>query len=742
MTVLAVVLAACKAFDPQSNADTFAACCGGLGTCVPSGLVAPDFARRLAADTCGSALLCAPTVFAENPKYAPASCRAPGGIEGRCLAGCLPEIAAQALQLTRATCLAGELCAPCYDPRSGEGSGACHIGGDPGPADGPYTFAYCCGQQSRCVPRELLLQQAVAAKDLARLGADSCQQSGALCVPSPWLDTPRPTPDICRALGNLEGRCLPSCLPDVAKQAHDLQQRSCATTALCVPCYDPRTGEDSNACRTGSDAPHEPARTFGSCCGQGVAARGRCVPREVLRESVNDADLARLNADTCSETDTLCVPQAWLDSNRPAPVTCRAAGDFEGRCLSTCLPDVAKRESSLAQLTCSAGELCVPCYDPRAGEDSGACRTSDDMPHEAARTFDPCCGAGTQARGRCVPSSLLLQSLAASDLKRLGADSCSAVDTLCIPAPWLDMSSPMPASCHATGGFEGRCLSSCLPDVAAQQGSLQQNDCSGGDLCVPCYDPRTGADSGACRIGSDQPRDPPQTFGVCCQTRGRCVPRDVLLQSAAESDLAALGMDTCEDADTFCVPQTWLATPRPPAPSCRAPGNLEGRCLSTCLAQVAKQAASLRQTSCAAAELCVPCYDPRTGDDSHACRLGTDAPKEPASTFGSCCGSGAAALGICVPIELLSSDQQSSLPADRCSAYAARCAPEQLLATGANAVVQRCGTSPLFATQDGVCMPDCFLGSTAALLVRASCSAAEHCIACSLLPPNVGIVCQ
>jgi hypothetical protein len=493
LAVLTLLLCACKAFNPAPDNGTFADCCAGLGTCVPAGLVPGPLGARLAGDACGPALLCAPKAFAENPNSAATACRAPGNLEGRCLPGCLPQIAAMSAQLARASCQTGELCAPCYDPRSGEDSGACHIGGDPGPVETPAVFAPCCAGQGRCVPRDALLQQSVAADDLARLAADSCARPDALCVPEAWLDTPRPPPDVCRALGNLEGRCLPSCLPDIAKQADKLEQR-----------------------------------------------------------------------------------------------------------------------------TCKSGERCAPCYDPRSGQDSQACRTGD-----------------------------------------------------------------------------------------------------------------------------DQPRDPARTFGACCAGRARCVPRDVLLLSATDSDLAVLGMGSCGAPNTYCVPEAWLATPRPVPPTCRAPGDLEGRCLSTCLAQVAERADTLRQASCAAGELCVPCYDPRSGADSRACRSGSDQPNEPARKFAACCGSAAAALGTCVPVELLTSDQQSSLPVDSCIAYASRCAPAQLLAAGPAASVPSCSASSLLSpAQAGVCLGDCFIGASAVLLSRASCGSAEHCIACTLLPPNLGLDCE
>jgi hypothetical protein len=282
-----------------------------------------------------------------------------------------------------------------------------------------------------------------------------------------------------------------------------------------------------------------------------------------------------------------------------------------------------------------------------------------------------------------------------------------------------------------------------LPDVAKQRDRLQRAGCMDGELCVPCYDPRSGEDSGACRIGADMPVAAPRRFDACCAGRARCVPREVLLLSATDSDLAVLGTDSCSGSNTYCVPEAWLATPRPVPSACRAPGDLEGRCLSTCLAQVADRADTLKQASCAAGELCAPCYDPRSGEDSGACRSGSDQPTEPARKFAACCGSAAAASGTCVPVELLTSEQQSSLPVDSCTAYASRCAPAQLLAAGPAARLPSCSASVLLAgSQAGVCLADCFSAASAALFSRASCGSAQHCIACALLPPNLGLACE
>ena len=92
----------------------------------------------------------------------------------------------------------------------------------------------------------------------ARLPRADCQDS-LLCVPTAWLLDPTRGPDSCRAQGDLEGRCLPACLPEVFAFAERLQQGSCQAGSLCKPCYDPLTGEDTEACHIEPDlGPSEP----------------------------------------------------------------------------------------------------------------------------------------------------------------------------------------------------------------------------------------------------------------------------------------------------------------------------------------------------------------------------------------------------------------------------------------------------------------------------------------------------
>lgn len=101
----------------------------------------------------------------------------------------------------------------------------------------------CCGGLGLC-----MLEGSVAPALAARLGHADCQAQTLSCVPIVWLEDPNQGPSPCRAPGDLEGRCLPGCLPELQPRAAQLSQESCAAGNFCVPCFDPSTGEDTRAC--------------------------------------------------------------------------------------------------------------------------------------------------------------------------------------------------------------------------------------------------------------------------------------------------------------------------------------------------------------------------------------------------------------------------------------------------------------------------------------------------------------
>jgi hypothetical protein len=274
---------------------------------------------------------------------------------------CLPEVAEQADKLLQGTCPVQDLCVPCFDPLTGQSTGACTLSGDPGPSEPPGTFAHCCDDRGRCVSRDVL-QSHIAASDLNRLGTDTCSDAADACVPKTWLDSSQPLPTPCRALAKLEGRCLPACLPEVSARADQLRMDGCDTGELCVPCFDPLTGEDTGACKIGADpGPSEPPMLFASCCMSGGVAQGTCVPNSLLP----DTQRAALPAGQCASSDEVCVPNALVHMNGTQLPACNGLANLglngaPGLCLNDCFLQ-SSVAASQPQGNCSTNQRCVAC---------------------------------------------------------------------------------------------------------------------------------------------------------------------------------------------------------------------------------------------------------------------------------------------------------------------------------------------------------------------------------------------
>jgi hypothetical protein len=318
---------------------------------------------------------------------------------------------------------------------------------------------------------------------------------------------------------------------------------------------------------------------------------------------------------------------------------------------------------------------------------------------------------------------------------RLAAESCGGSMELCVPLRWLDGNPIMPEKCRSLGDAEGRCLSVCLPKIAAQAGRLPRAICQDTEVCAPCFDPLTGVSTGACDLGDDPgPSAPATVLGTCCESLGRCVPDTFVSASDAEQ----LDSDVCANDADLCVPTAWLDSDGiGAAPSCRSWNDAEGRCLPACLPVIADQASRLRRDVCDDGLLCAPCYDPVSGNATGACSVGSDSgPLEPKKTFDDCCRAGAGALGRCVPKELLSAEQHEQLPADECDAAAYRCAPVQLIEEPSPGLTA-CRT----LSGAGACVPACMIDITdRALLLRNGCADGELCVPCSGLA-STGLSC-
>lgn len=333
-----------------------------------------------------------------------------------------------------------------------------------------------------------------------------------------------------------------------------------------------------------------------------------------------------------------CVPDVFIATGGVyTPPSCVSLDDAPGVCLSLCVPEVAKYEKLLPQASCAEGERCTPCVNPLDGTETGACDLSfscdappDDSaggaptapatcPHDGPpvlepSTLPPC---PSQCGGHCVPSDLVPAELQAS------LETCDA-GSYCVPDPFIETGGNfIPPTCESVAGVEGRCLSTCLPDVQQQVADLPQSSCLGGEACVPCFDPLDGTETGACSLSCDPgPGGGPTTLPECCRGMGTCVPSS----SVPADQLDQLGQGECPESQDalVCVPDVFLNGTFAPEP-CEAVwvGILfgsefePGACLPGCLEAVDNFL--LGQDGCPDDYKCAPCIDPLTGQPSGAC---------------------------------------------------------------------------------------------------------------------------
>jgi hypothetical protein len=434
--------------------------------------------------------------------------------------------------------------------------------------------------------------------------------SNTKCVPELLVNTQgKFIAKTCRSLNDAEGRCLSSCIPQVAAQAAQLPKDSCAEGELCAPCFDPRTGALTAACTQGCDpGPAEEPKPLDECCD----GAGLCVTAALAGDQAES-----LTAGSCTGDGLLCAPRELTDPTFK-PVSCRSVNDAEGRCLSVCLGTVAEQLDQLPQATCEDDERCAPCFDPRTGEDTGACNVNDDAPAEPPKTFTECCSM----RGYCVS-----EAQAGEQAESLVADSCTG-ELLCAPK---ELTNPafVPMGCDSIDMREGRCLSTCLGSVADQVDRLPTTGCMANEVCAPCYDPITDADTGACNVNGDMPAEHEPPFDRCCDNGQGTLVGVCVTPELAGDQAESLQQDSC-DAEYLCAPLTRAQDPDYEFPSCEVTGgalavfacslagDCSGACVPSCILEDSQQSQLIRGT-CGVGELCAPCTDPTSGEPSGAC---------------------------------------------------------------------------------------------------------------------------
>ena len=670
---------------------------------------------------------------------------------------------------------------------AGHGGQAMGCSGYPGQDPSTLPGASCCTfGPSHCVPTATIPP-----------GLDNAFATCAtgLCVPDPIIQKGSefvPTSCTASILGMmLPGVCLSECITLVSSnpQKSLLPQSTCGQGELCVPCTNPLDMQPTGACTItnlvcgvdgGTDAGNTDSGSSG-CPYTGpplidptmfpmcapACAGAHCLPSAL----VPAADQAQLAA--CP--GGFCAPDTFIASaGNGLPKTCTSVAGAEGRCLSTCLPAIAGQAALLPLDVCAAGEKCAPCFNPVASDPTaptGACSLACDKPAKPPTLLTcpytgpaiidpsvfPAC-APACAGSHCVPAALV----PAADQSQLA--TCPG--GFCAPDSVTSTAgNGVPKTCTSIAGSEGRCLSTCLPAIAALAALLPLDVCAAGEKCAPCFDPVAAdptASTGACNLGCDKPAKAP-TVLTCpwtgppvldpkalppCDNGGcggaHCLPA-AEVPAAVQSQLAP-----CANNTGFCAPDPIISTGNNFVPSSCDPfpgSGAPGRCLSNCLPAVQAEAASgtLVQSSCAASEFCVPCNDPFTGVPTGACALGCDKPPATPFTFPKCCSDGSTLTGTCVPSAQVPASQASSLSqtgngnSSPCPGSGASylCVPDEYLPAPYNTVPIQFCQATIF-NFCGTCVSQCVVNGSLPFLGSDDCSANHKCAPCNVAPTTPG----
>ncbi|HIA02659.1 MAG TPA: hypothetical protein EYN66_12245 [Myxococcales bacterium] len=355
----------------------------------------------------------------------------------------------------------------------------------------------------------------------------------------------------------------------------------------------------------------------------------------------------------------------------------------------------------------STPEMGIACPDPAelakvptcCENNSGHCVPSESMPDGFVDVVATCEGGG-----KCVPDSIIMSLAEMGEFK--------------------------PKTCQSVLGAEGRCLSTCVPEVGTNKDLLPQDICEADERCTPCINPLTNEDTGICSgdiscgansgesddsnkqsmpvdLCANPPSESPiplDTLNVCCPD-AHCLPQTIV--EAMQPGASKL-LGSCDGGSGLCVPDQILSTGGlVPPDTCTSVGGAEGRCLSTCVPAVADKADKLPQDVCDAGQLCSPCCDPFTGESTGACDTTCDSGPEQVCNgvplFQTCCANG---QGHCVDKTLIPDDQESKLHKKYCDNKEQLCVPDEM--QDLNYKGTPCIGHPLFGDPyQGVCLPQC-----------------------------------
>lgn len=435
---------------------------------------------------------------------------------------------------------------------------------------------------------------------------------------------------------------------------------------------------------------------------------------------------------------------ATLVSTAIFVVACTPPGE-----LPTTDKEKTEARSGDSEVTAKQDEDCV---EESGADEGGGLSAADPSALEKCE-----CKDGGAAR--CVPKSAIPASFAS----QLGA--CD--NGVCVPDKLVKSGGAAPKTCKSIAG-EGRCMNICIPEVGKQRALLNRGTgdaCDDDELCVPCLNPlEDNKPTGVCEIGKSggssgatpkktctkkkTPDAPaPSTGGgatepaggdaascpykgkpldtsafPACGTGGRCVP------ATAVSEAQRSRLDSC--ATGLCAPEKMVANAgQYLPPTCVSIAGAEGRCLSTIIKDIAAKKGQIPQSTCAADELCAPCFNPADGKETGACStVSCDKPKEPAKKFTTCCEG----KGSCVPTASVSAQQKEQLSAEGCQQGAELCAPTEDI-TRTTKRPSCTGKLRLLGSEYvGACVSRCTdLGLKGMFLDQATCDGDHVCAPCT-----------
>ncbi len=265
------VLDDCKPFQATPSVlKQYKPCCQmekGRAHCAPAEYV--EAAQRKDLRTCpdGKSYCVPDEILIRGGKHQPPKCKSLNGREGRCLSVCIKSVYEQLKDLERSSCKADERCVPCYDPRTGMGTGACTVGPCDKPLEKPKLFEECGygSGDAYCVPSYKIPAGQRCHFDTSGCRS-GCKEKGTLCVPKTMIDAgTKFAPQRCKAglSGFLalfmtifknpfdafkkmkqysDGRCINRCIKQIKSNssASLLSSKGCKPSEKCVPCYDPQ----------------------------------------------------------------------------------------------------------------------------------------------------------------------------------------------------------------------------------------------------------------------------------------------------------------------------------------------------------------------------------------------------------------------------------------------------------------------------------------------------------------------